>query len=148
MPRMSQDEVEQFVAESHVGVLSVSRRKHGPIAVPIWFLYRDGEFRIITSTDSLHGRIMQRTGRATVTAHWEDYGDDASVERYVIAEGPIAFNVQDVVPKVYEMRAKYYTNARAGEWVDKPIPPETLSQRIAVMRPETLSGFEWREALS
>lgn len=147
MSRMSREELGDFVSQPLVGVLSVSRRERGPVAVPVWFVYQDGEFRVITSADSLHGRIMDRTDRATLTVHWEHYGDGASVERYVMAEGPIVFTDDDVVPGVYEVREKYYQNARAPEWVNKPIPPETLSQQIAVLRPETLSGFEWKESL-
>jgi nitroimidazol reductase NimA-like FMN-containing flavoprotein (pyridoxamine 5'-phosphate oxidase superfamily) len=130
-----------------VAVLSVSRRGRGPVAVPIWYEYRDGRFSMITFSGSLHGKIMQSVGRATITAHSETYGDTKTCERYAMAEGPIAFTDEDIEPLVRRLRRRYYTGARGDEWVNRPLDELTVRQGVAVLEPQTLSGYEWTEAL-
>lgn len=144
---MEQSEIERFLAAPHVPVLSVSRQGRGPVAVPIWCEYSDGRFFLITSRDSLHGRIIRRTGRAALTFHWEDYGESHTVEAYVMAEGPIEFTDDDIRPVVHRIRKRYYTGPRSAEWVNRPLAPETLRQRVAVLNPEKLSGYRWEESL-
>ena len=144
---MTAAEVEEFLEEPHVAVLSVSRRERGPIAVPMWYEYREGQVWMITFTGSVHGRAMQQTGRATITIHSEAYGDTQTVERYVIAEGPIAFTDDDIEPLVRRIRRRYYTGPHADEWVNRPLDPSTLRQSVTALKPEALSGHQWVEQL-
>lgn len=144
---MPQEAVEEYLQESHVAVLSVSRRGRGPVAVPIWYEYRDGRFFMITFSDSLHAKIMQLVGRATITAHSETYGDTKTRERYAMAEGPIAFTDDDIEPLVRCLRRRYYTGARRDEWVNRQLDELTVRQGVAVLEPQTLSGYEWTEEL-
>lgn len=52
------------------------------------FLYSHGEFRMITARDSDHGRLMAKTGRASMTIDHDDV-TSRSVEQWnVTAEGP------------------------------------------------------------
>ena len=117
------------------------------MAIPMWYEYRDGRFFMITFSDSLHGRIMQAVGRATITAHSESYGDTATCERYVMAEGPTTFTDDDIEPLVRRMRRRCYTGAHREEWVNRPLDEFTLRQGVVVLEPETLSGYEWTEQL-
>ncbi|MDR9451431.1 MAG: pyridoxamine 5'-phosphate oxidase family protein [Acidimicrobiia bacterium] len=147
MPRMADSEIVEYLARPHVGVLSVSRRGRGPVAVPLWYDYSDGHFWLITARESLHGRIIRQVGRATLTFHSEDYGEFRTVEEYVMAEGPVEFVGDDIRPVIHRIRSRYYTGPRATEWVNRPLVPETLNQRLAVLSPETLSGYRWEESL-
>lgn len=144
---MTESEIAEYLAHPHVAVLSTSRRERGPVAVPLWYDYTDGRFWLITARESLHGRIIQKRGRATLTFHSEDYGDSRTIERYVMAEGPMAFTDDDIVPVIQRIRVRYYTGPRAAEWINRPLPPETLRQRVAVLIPERLSGYVWEESL-
>lgn len=143
MPRLSSAEVEAYLQEAHVAVLSVSRMRRGPVAVPIWYEFAEGRFWMITHPESLHGRIMRRTGRATLTVRSEDYGEVRTRERYVMAEGPVVITSDDVEPLVRRIRSRYYTGPHGEEWVGRPLDAFTLSQRVTVLQPETLSGYEW-----
>jgi len=40
------------------------------------------------------------------------------------------------------MRRRYLTEARAEEWVERPIDSFTLTQGVAVIRPERPSGHD------
>jgi hypothetical protein len=117
------------------------------VAVPIWYEFRDGQFFVITFSGSAHGRVMRAVGRATITAHSETYGDTETCERYVMAEGPIAFTGDDIEPLVRRLRRRYYTGDRLDEWVNRALDDFTMRQGVAVLEPETLSGYEWTEQL-
>jgi hypothetical protein len=102
---------------------------------------------VITFSGSVHGRVMRAVGRATITVHSETYGDAKTCECYVMAEGPIAFTGDDVEPLVRRLRRRYYTGARLDEWVNRALDEFTKSQGVAVLEPETLSGYQWTEQL-
>jgi nitroimidazol reductase NimA-like FMN-containing flavoprotein (pyridoxamine 5'-phosphate oxidase superfamily) len=47
---MTKEEREAFLADVHVGVISVAEDGHGPLTVPVWYSYEPGgEVRIITA---------------------------------------------------------------------------------------------------
>jgi nitroimidazol reductase NimA-like FMN-containing flavoprotein (pyridoxamine 5'-phosphate oxidase superfamily) len=117
------------------------------VAVPVWYDYADGRFWVITARASLHGRIIQQAGRATLTVNSEEYADSHSVEKYVMAEGPMAFTDDDIEPVLRRIRSRYYRGPRALEWVNRPLDPETLRQQVAVLDPAKLSGYVWEDSL-
>jgi hypothetical protein len=78
----------------HQGVLSVSRREKGPVAVPMSYLFIEGRFFMVTPPESLHGRVMKRTGRATITVQFEATDGRTVHQWYVMAEGQIGFTAQ------------------------------------------------------
>jgi len=147
MPKMSVDEVEEFLALPLVPVLSVSRRDRGPVAVPLWYGYEEGVFSFITARDSVHGRLMEQTGRATLTFHDEDYGPRNTVERYVHAEGPVEFIDDDITPVVIAHRRRYYSGPNAEAWINEPLTDLNYRQNIAVLRPERMTGYRWNASV-
>lgn len=150
VPKMTAAEVEEMLAMPLVPVLSVSRRDRGPVAVPMWYGYEDGVFSLITARHSVHGRLMQRVGRATLTFHHEVYLPDHSVERYVHAEGPVEFIDDDITPVVIAHRRRYYeeyAGTRAEEWIDEPLSGENFRQNIALLRPDQMAGYRWEVSL-
>ena len=65
---MTVDEREAFLADLHVGILSISRAEKGPIALPIWYEYEgaDGDVIIGMAADDRAGResaLQVRDGR-------------------------------------------------------------------------------------
>ena len=56
MPRMKPDDVAEFLAQPHIGVLATLRRDGRPYPVPVWFLHHDEAWPISrqrsTSTSS------------------------------------------------------------------------------------------------
>ena len=46
MPRMKPEDVSEFLAQPHIGVLASLRRDGRPYTVPVWFLHLDGAFWI------------------------------------------------------------------------------------------------------
>ena len=70
------------------------------------YLFRDGRFYMVTSPESLHGRLMQRTGRATLTVQFEACDGRNVYQWYVIAEGTIGFTDSEPGPYVRAILAK------------------------------------------
>jgi nitroimidazol reductase NimA-like FMN-containing flavoprotein (pyridoxamine 5'-phosphate oxidase superfamily) len=144
MAPMTSQRAEEFLTEPHVAVLSVSRSDRGPLAVPVWYEYADGRIRIVTSPDSLHGRIVQQTGRATLTVRAEEYGDADALESYVMVEGPATFTDEDTEPIVRRIRRRYHRGPRTEDWVNRPV---RTTERALLIEPQRIISHEWTEHL-
>ena len=82
---MSRKEREAFLADVHVGVISIAEPGRGPLTVPIWYLYEPGgELRMITDRDSRKGRLLASSPRVSLCAQSE-----TAPYKYVSVEGPV-----------------------------------------------------------
>ena len=82
---MTKAEREAFLADLHVGVISVEEPGRGPLAVPIWYDYKPGgELLIITDRGSRKGKLLDAAGRFSLCAQTETVP-----YKYVMVEGPI-----------------------------------------------------------
>lgn len=83
--RMSREEREKFLADLHVGVLSVAGPDgRGPLTVPIWYAYQPGGVvSIATGGDSRKAAAIRAVGRASLCAQ-----DEQPPYKYVTVEGP------------------------------------------------------------
>lgn len=80
---MSTQEREAFLADLHVGVVSIARADRGPLTVPIWYDYEPGgDIWMITNESSIKGRLLKNVTRITLCAQTE-----AAPYRYVSVEG-------------------------------------------------------------
>jgi nitroimidazol reductase NimA-like FMN-containing flavoprotein (pyridoxamine 5'-phosphate oxidase superfamily) len=82
---MTKQEREAFLADVHVGVISIDEPGRGPLTVPIWYDYQPGgELWIITSRGSRKGKALEAAGRFSLCAQTETVP-----YKYVTVEGPI-----------------------------------------------------------
>ena len=72
-------------------MLSIAREGKGPLALPIWYLYRDGEVILSMNGTSLKADLLRKRGRATLTAQQE-----SPPYQYVMVEGPVTVNHEDL----------------------------------------------------
>ena len=128
--RMTKAEREAFLADLHVGVLSVNETDRGPLTVPIWYGYEPGgEIVLLTGPDSRKGRLLAVGTRVSLCAQSE-----APPYAYVTAEGPVvaiepSHNDTDVRPMAIrylgpELGAQYADSAAEGAGVRVRIQPE------------------------
>jgi PPOX class probable F420-dependent enzyme len=124
---MTESEREAFLADLHVGILSIARDGKGPLALPIWYQYDDGEVVISMSGSSVKAILLRRHGRASLTAQ-----DETPPYRYVMVEGPVsvAHEEGDVLAL-----ASRYLGAELGTWYAEN-NPLTDDRVIARLRPE------------
>ena len=84
--RMSVVERETFLADVHVGVLSVPRKEgSAPLTVPVWHEYSPGgEVWLITGQQSLKGQLLEVGTPVALVAQTED-----TPYKYVSVEGRV-----------------------------------------------------------
>ena len=70
---MTQEEREAFLADLHVGVISIEQEGRPPLTVPIWYDYTPhaGAW-VITADNSLKARHLLAAGRFTLVAQSEE----------------------------------------------------------------------------
>jgi nitroimidazol reductase NimA-like FMN-containing flavoprotein (pyridoxamine 5'-phosphate oxidase superfamily) len=138
---MTREQIDEHLAQGGLmAVLSVSREGKGPIAVPLAFLWRAGQFLLMTPPDSLHGKHLRRTGRATVTIHHERLEGKEVDEWYVTAEGPVEFIERDAMPLAVRLLAKDRGPEYAEEWLED-MRPDLENNWVAALTPARVSGF-------
>ncbi len=83
---LSKDERERFLAEPHIGALSVSAGdKRGPLTVPIWYQYTPGgELWFITGAGSRKHQLIEASGYVSLMAERVE-----PTVRYVAVDGPV-----------------------------------------------------------
>ena len=124
---MTVEEREAFLADTHVGVLSIAREGKGPLALPIWYLYRDGDVILSMNGTSLKADLLRKRGRATLTAQQESVP-----YQYVMVEGPVTVNYEDF--DIAELAIRYL-GPKIGAWYAKKNPPSSDSV-VVRLRPE------------
>ena len=117
--KMTQEEREAFLADLHVGVISIEDPGRGPITVPIWYDYRPATgLWIITSRTSRKGIALDAAGRFSLVAQTED-----APYKYVSVEGPIvdirpADKENDTRPMAHRYLGAEFGNAYADSQSD------------------------------
>lgn len=82
---MTKAEREAFLADVHIGVLSIEDPGRGPLAAPVWYAYEPGgEIQIVTDRDSRKGRLLAAGKRVSFVAQTESIP-----YQYVSVEGPV-----------------------------------------------------------
>ena len=122
---------ESFIAEPRTAVFSTVDARGSRHAVPVWYLWKDGEFHIVTERGSQKHKSAARTGRAALTI--------VDGPRYVMAEGPV--RVSD--PLSYEERLALHTHYRGAEAAEKSTADGAHERMVLlVLTPERWLGTQ------
>lgn len=129
MTSMTQQERQDFLADLHVGVLSLSDDSRGPLTVPIWYDYDPGgELWFLTGPDSRKGKLLEVGVHLSLVAQSED-----PPYKYVSVEGPITSideaNKDDLLAMAVrylgpEAGKQYAENSETGGGVIVRVKPE------------------------
>jgi nitroimidazol reductase NimA-like FMN-containing flavoprotein (pyridoxamine 5'-phosphate oxidase superfamily) len=85
MPAMDRAERERFLAEPHVGALSVARPDGPPLVLPVWYRYEPGgEVVVQTGPESLKFRLVDAAREFSLLVQTE-----TPPYRYVSVAGPV-----------------------------------------------------------
>ncbi len=83
--KMSRNEREAFLADVHVGVISIPRQGRGPLTAPIWYSYEPGDEVLVgMGRDSLKGQLITEGAVISLCAQ-----DEKPPYKYVTIEGPV-----------------------------------------------------------
>lgn len=105
---MTQEERGAFLADVHVAILAIDEPDRGPLAMPVWYLYENGEVLIGMDGNSLKARLIRAAGRATLTVQTE-----VAPYQYVSVEGPAV--VEATQRDDFEMASRYL-GPEMGRW--------------------------------
>ena len=69
---MSETQRQTFLADLHVGIISIPRQTRGPLTVPIWYDYTPGGVVwMITGEKSIKGKLLANASRISLCAQSE-----------------------------------------------------------------------------
>ena len=103
MTTMTETEKQEFLADLHVGVLSLNDNSKGPLTAPIWYDYEPGEeLWFITGPDSLKGKLLEVGVRLSLVAQSEE-----PPYKYVSVEGPVVSIDESTENDLLAMAVRY-----------------------------------------
>jgi general stress protein 26 len=129
---LSRREREQFLAEPHIGALSVVERPdRAPLTVPIWYHYTPGgDLWVRTGPDSRKARAIRLAGRFSLMVQRTE-----PTVRYVSVEGPVTRTEPDSRERSWEMAARYLPQEKVADFVE--YDHTRLGEHVAIyMQPE------------
>lgn len=144
MDRMSSERIAELLNGPLQAIFSVNRTDKGPLAIPMSYVFEGDRFVMVTSPDTLHGRLMLRRGRGTITVQFEACDGRSVHQWYVIAEGPVRFTEEDPRPFVRRILSKDRGESNADEWTARMGAEDDT---VAELVPQRISGFESRASL-
>ncbi|MFI9244805.1 pyridoxamine 5'-phosphate oxidase family protein [Streptomyces sp. NPDC053086] len=129
---LSTEEREQFLAEPHIGALSVVEGPdRAPLTVPIWYQYTPGgELWVRTGPDSRKARAIRSAGRFSLMVQRTE-----PTVRYVSVEGPVVRTAPDSHELSWAMAARYLPQDKVAAFVE--YDRTRLGEHFVIyMRPE------------
>ena len=131
---MTKKEREAFLADVHVGIISISEEGRGPLTVPIWYAYdAGGDLRIMTGRESRKGRLLARAGKFSLCVQTE-----TPPYKYVSVEGAIVSSEAADIERDLRPLAHRYLGEKVGDrYVEETRNLPTHSDNVLIrMRPE------------
>lgn len=103
MTAMTETEKQEYLADLHVGVLSLNDNSNGPLTAPIWYDYEPGgELWFITGPNSLKGKLLEIGVRLSLVAQSEE-----PPYKYVSVEGPVVSIDESTEDDLLAMAVRY-----------------------------------------
>lgn len=126
---MTQDEKQRFLAEPHVGVLSIPRADAGPLTVPVWYDYRPGgNLWFLTGPDSRKGRLLAVGTRVSLCAQTE-----TAPYQYVSIEGPVVA-VDTAGDELLPMAVRYLGETQGQAYAENNRGNDSVLVRVEPQR--------------
>lgn len=138
MTKMSSDEKQQFLADLHVGVLSLQRPDRAPLTVPVWYDYEPGgDLWFIIGPQSVKAKYLEVGTRISMCAQQE-----ALPYKYVTAEGAVT-SIEPATDEQEPMAVRYL-----GEELGKQYSANSGSDSVVVrMTPQRWLGVDYGKTL-
>ncbi len=128
---LTTDEREQFLAEPHIGALSVAAGPdRGPLSVPIWYDYAPGgEVWILTPAASRKAKLIEAAGCFSLLAE-----RTTPTVRYVSVEGPVTRTEPGTDEHLVQISSRYMSGAALDAYLEFA-RAELGAQVVIHMRP-------------
>jgi nitroimidazol reductase NimA-like FMN-containing flavoprotein (pyridoxamine 5'-phosphate oxidase superfamily) len=130
---MTRSEREAFLAEVHVGILSVQQPVNGPLSVPVWYAYEPGgTVSVITGEKSRKGVLITASGRFSLCTQTE-----TPPYKYVSVEGPVVGVDKRVDPAERRQMAHRYLGEEFGDLYLQATEADAEGSVVFRMEPES-----------
>lgn len=138
---MTETERDAFLADLHVGVISIEQDGRPPLSVPIWYDYAPGVgVWVITGDASAKAQHLKASARFTLVAQSEA----PPAYRYVSVEGPIVeTRPADLDADLRPMARRYFGDEIGDQYADAT---GVEGQTVFVMRPERWRTVDYRKS--
>ncbi|GAY16877.1 hypothetical protein MSZK_36030 [Mycobacterium sp. shizuoka-1] len=137
---MTESERQEFLAATHVAVLSVAADGRPPASVPIWYDYTPGgNIRFTTGESSRKARLTKAAGVVTLVVQ-----DEAPPYRYVAVEGSVVDVTTPTPLAVGEAIAVRYLGDEAGREFARSLQEEVVSSLFTI-RPDRWISADFSE---
>jgi nitroimidazol reductase NimA-like FMN-containing flavoprotein (pyridoxamine 5'-phosphate oxidase superfamily) len=138
---MTRAERDAFLADVHVGIISIARDGLAPLCVPIWYDYTpEAGLWVLTGRDSEKGRALQAAGRFSLCAQVE-----AAPYQYVSVEGLIEETRPSDLERDYRPMAHRYLGAEGGDLYTAETKEANALSLVFRMRPERWRTVDYRK---
>ena len=108
---MTKQEREAFLADVHVGIISIGHTGRAPLTVPIWYSYEPGGLvTIITGRDSRKAALIEKQMEFSLCVQTE-----TGLYKYVSVEGPVTAIERKVDPAERRAMAHRYLGQKTGD---------------------------------
>jgi len=124
--RLTPRERRELLSRPVVGILSSLAQDGWIHSVPVHFLYRDGEVRILCGTSSVKATNVDRSGRATLCVEVTN----GTERRYVTVEGPASVE-RPAQPDDVTALDERYGRTDTADWTESDYAGEAM----VVIRP-------------
>ena len=131
---MTKQERETFLADVHIGIISIAEQERGPLTVPVWYAYDPGkDLRIMTGRESRKGQLLARAGRFSLCVQTE-----TPPYKYVSVEGPIvSIEAADIDRDLRPLARRYLGKKDGDRYVEEMRNLPTHADNILIrMYPE------------
>ena len=110
---MTRGECEAFLAEVHIGVVSINDPERGPLTAPLYYAYEPGgEIRFSTPASSRKGRLLAPGTRVSFLVQKEEMP-----QAYVSVEGPVTQILASTQEAEVEIAQRYLGEEVARNYV-------------------------------
>jgi nitroimidazol reductase NimA-like FMN-containing flavoprotein (pyridoxamine 5'-phosphate oxidase superfamily) len=137
---MSRAEREAFLAGTHVAIVSIAEDGRGPLTLPVWYRYADGEIRFATGGTSRKRRLLERAGRASLCVQTEK-----PPYLYVSVEGPTIIDTVDFERDTREMALRHLGPQMGDAYMKATYPNGVTDEVLVRLRPEHWSTADFRK---
>lgn len=129
--KMTREEREAFLADLHVGMISIEEPGRGPLTVPIWYDYTpDVGVWVITDEKSRKGKLLREMQRFSLCAQVET----PPLYQYVSVEGPISsIRSADLEKELRPMAHRYFGPELGNQYLANSTAE---GQIVVTMKPE------------
>jgi PPOX class probable F420-dependent enzyme len=110
---MNQEEVAEFLSESHIAVMATINRDGTPQLTPNWYHYDGSVLTFVTTKERLKYINLSRDNRMSVCIYAAPMASD-----YVVIKGTATFNDQDMWDEARRIMARYVPEDEIDEHLE------------------------------